>query len=388
MPSRLMLVADRQAFYAFQIRGGFSMEIFKYLEQYDYEQVVFCQDKQSGLKAIIAIHDTTLGPALGGTRMWTYESEEAAIIDALRLAKGMTYKNAAAGLNLGGGKTVIIGDPRKDKSEELFRAFGRYIQGLNGRYITAEDVGTTVADMDLIHEETNYVTGISPAFGSSGNPSPVTAYGVYRGMKAAAKEAFGTDSLEGRVVAIQGVGNVAYTLCQYLHEEGAQLIVTDINKDAVQRAVEDFGARAVEPNEIYSVECDIYAPCALGATINDDTIPQLKAKVIAGSANNQLKDTRHGDIIHEMGIVYAPDYVINAGGVINVADELYGYNHERAMKKVDQIYASIEKVISISKRDGIPTYVAADRMAEERIEKMRNSRSQFLQNGHHILSRR
>ncbi|WHZ01661.1 branched-chain amino acid dehydrogenase [Neobacillus sp. YX16] len=364
------------------------MEIFKYLEQYDYEQVVFCQDKQSGLKAIIAIHDTTLGPALGGTRMWTYESEAAAIEDALRLAKGMTYKNAAAGLNLGGGKTVIIGDPRKDKSEELFRAFGRYIQGLNGRYITAEDVGTTVADMDLIHEETDYVTGISPAFGSSGNPSPVTAYGVYVGMKAAAKEAFGTDSLEGKVVAIQGVGNVAYTLCKYLHEEGAQLIVTDINKEAVQRAVEDFGARAVEPNEIYGVECDIYAPCALGATVNDDTIPQLKAKVIAGSANNQLKDTRHGDLIHEMGIVYAPDYVINAGGVINVADELYGYNHERAMKKVDQIYASIEKVIAISKRDGIPTYVAADRMAEERIEKMRNSRSQFLQNGHHILSRR
>jgi leucine dehydrogenase len=364
------------------------MEIFKYLEQYDYEQVVFCQDKQSGLKAIIAIHDTTLGPALGGTRMWTYESEEAAIIDALRLAKGMTYKNAAAGLNLGGGKTVIIGDPRKDKSEELFRAFGRYIQGLNGRYITAEDVGTTVADMDLIHEETDYVTGISPAFGSSGNPSPVTAYGVYVGMKAAAKEAFGTDSLEGKIVAIQGVGNVAYTLCKYLHEEGAQLIVTDINKEAVQRAVEDFGARAVDPNEIYGVECGIYAPCALGATINDDTIPQLKAKVIAGSANNQLKDTRHGDLIHEMGIVYAPDYVINAGGVINVADELYGYNHERAIKKVDQIYASIEKVIAISKRDGIPTYVAADRMAEERIEKMRNSRSQFLQNGHHILSRR
>ncbi|NWQ39933.1 Glu/Leu/Phe/Val dehydrogenase [Bacillus sp. EB106-08-02-XG196] len=364
------------------------MEIFKYLEQYDYEQVVFCQDKQSGLKAIIAIHDTTLGPALGGTRMWTYESEEAAIIDALRLAKGMTYKNAAAGLNLGGGKTVIIGDPRKDKSEELFRAFGRYIQGLNGRYITAEDVGTTVADMDLIHEETDYVTGISPAFGSSGNPSPVTAYGVYVGMKAAAKEAFGSDSLEGKVVAIQGVGNVAYTLCKYLHEEGAQLIVTDINKEAIQRAVEDFGARAVDPNEIYGVECDIYAPCALGATINDDTIPQLKAKVIAGSANNQLKDTRHGDLIHEMGIVYAPDYVINAGGVINVADELYGYNHERAIKKVDQIYASIEKVIAISKRDGIPTYVAADRMAEERIEKMRNSRSQFLQNGHHILSRR
>jgi leucine dehydrogenase len=364
------------------------MEIFKYLEKYDYEQVVFCQDKTSGLKAIIAIHDTTLGPALGGTRMWTYESEEAAIEDALRLAKGMTYKNAAAGLNLGGGKTVIIGDPRKDKNEEMFRAFGRYIQGLNGRYITAEDVGTTVADMDLIHEETDFVTGISPAFGSSGNPSPVTAYGVYVGMKAAAKEAFGSDSLEGKVIAIQGVGNVAYTLCKYLHEEGAQLIVTDINKEAVRRAVEDFGAKAVDPNEIYSVECDIYAPCALGATINDDTIPQLKAKVIAGSANNQLKDTRHGDIIHEMGIVYAPDYVINAGGVINVADELYGYNHERAMKKVELIYNSIEKIIEIAKRDGIPTYVAADRMAEERIERMRNSRSQFLRNGHNTLSRR
>ncbi|WP_042355110.1 branched-chain amino acid dehydrogenase [Bacillus rubiinfantis] len=364
------------------------MEIFKYLEKYDYEQVVFCQDQQSGLKAIIAIHDTTLGPALGGTRMWTYASEEAAIEDALRLARGMTYKNAAAGLNLGGGKTVIIGDPRKDKNEEMFRAFGRYIQGLNGRYITAEDVGTTVADMDLIHEETDYVTGISPAFGSSGNPSPVTAYGVYRGMKAAAKEAFGSDSLEGKIVAIQGVGNVAYTLCRYLHEEGAQLIVTDINKDAVNRAVEEFGAKAVAPDEIYSVECDIYAPCALGATINDDTIPQLKAKVVAGSANNQLKESRHGDILHELGIVYAPDYVINAGGVINVADELYGYNRERAMKKVETIYHSIEKVIEISKRDHIPTYVAANRMAEERIEKVRNSRSQFLQNGHHILSRR
>ncbi|MCQ5455494.1 branched-chain amino acid dehydrogenase [Bacillus paralicheniformis] len=364
------------------------MELFRYMEQYDYEQLVFCQDKQSGLKAIIAIHDTTLGPALGGTRMWTYESEEAAIEDALRLARGMTYKNAAAGLNLGGGKTVIIGDPRKDKNEEMFRAFGRYIQGLNGRYITAEDVGTTVEDMDIIHDETDFVTGISPAFGSSGNPSPVTAYGVYKGMKAAAKEAFGTDSLEGKTVAVQGVGNVAYNLCRHLHEEGAKLIVTDINKEAVERAVAEFGARAVDPDDIYSQECDIYAPCALGATINDDTIPQLKAKVIAGAANNQLKETCHGDQIHDIGIVYAPDYVINAGGVINVADELYGYNSERALKKVEGIYGNIERVLEISKRDRIPTYLAADRLAEERIERMRQSRSQFLQNGHHILSRR
>ncbi|WP_221565469.1 branched-chain amino acid dehydrogenase [Alkalihalobacillus sp. TS-13] len=364
------------------------MEIFKYMETYDYEQLVICQDKQSGLKAIICIHDTTLGPALGGTRMWTYETEDAAIEDALRLAKGMTYKNAAAGLNLGGGKTVIIGDPRTDKNEEMFRAFGRYIQGLNGRYITAEDVGTTVADMDLIRQETEFVTGVSPAFGSSGNPSPVTAYGVYRGMKAAAKEAFGTDSLEGKVVAVQGVGNVAYNLCKHLHEEGAQLIVTDIHKEAVQRAVDDFGAKAVDPEEIYSVECDIYAPCALGATVNDETIPQLKAKVIAGAANNQLKDTKHGDTIHEMGIAYAPDYVINAGGVINVADELYGYNRERAMKKVETIYDNIASVFEISKRDNIPTYMAADRLAEERIERNKNSRSQFLLNSRHILSQR
>ncbi|MFA9555998.1 branched-chain amino acid dehydrogenase [Evansella sp. AB-rgal1] len=363
------------------------MELFKYMETYDYEQVVVCQDKESGLKAIIAIHDTTLGPALGGTRMWTYESEEAAFEDALRLAKGMTYKNAAAGLNLGGGKTVIIGDPRKDKNEAMFRAFGRFIQGLNGRYITAEDVGTTVEDMDLVYQETDYVTGISPAFGSSGNPSPVTAYGVYVGMKAAAKEAFGTDSLEGKRVAVQGVGNVAFTLCRHLHEEGAKLIVTDINKEAVQRAVDEFGATAVDTNDIYSVDCDIYSPCALGATINDETIPLLKAKVIAGAANNQLKETKHGDTIQELGIVYAPDYVINSGGVINVADELLGYNRERALKKVETIYDSISKIFDISKRDNIPTYVAADRMAEERMETMRKSRKQFLKNGMNILSR-
>jgi leucine dehydrogenase len=320
--------------------------------------------------------------------MWTYASEEDAIEDALRLSRGMTYKNAAAGLNLGGGKTVIIGDPRKDKNEEMFRAFGRYIQGLNGRYITAEDVGTTVEDMDLIHEETDFVTGISPAFGSSGNPSPVTAYGVYRGMKAAAKEAFGTDSLEGKVVAVQGVGNVSYNLCRHLHEEGAKLIVTDINKESVARAVESFGATAVNPDEIYGVDCDIYAPCALGAVINDQTINQIRAKVIAGAANNQLKESVHGDQIHEKGIIYAPDYVINAGGVINVADELLGYNRERALKKVETVYDTIERVIEIAKRDQIPTYKAADRMAEERIARMRNSRSQFLQNEKHILNGR
>jgi leucine dehydrogenase len=365
------------------------MEIFTYMEKYDYEQLVFCQDENSGLKAIIAIHDTTLGPALGGTRMWTYDSEGAAIEDALRLARGMTYKNAAAGLNLGGGKTVIIGDPRRDKNPEMFRAFGRYIQSLNGRYITAEDVGTTEEDMDLIHMETEFVTGISQeSQGSSGNPSPVTGYGIYKGMKAAAKEVYGNESLEGKTIAVQGVGNVAYALCEHLHEEGANIIVTDINKEAVNRAVEAFQAEAVDPDDIYEVECDIYAPCALGATINDDTIPKLKAKIIAGSANNQLKESKHGDIIHEKGILYAPDYVINAGGVINVADELNGYNQARAMKKVETIYDSLSKVFEIARRDHIPTHQAADRMAEERIASMKKSRNQFLLDNHHILSRR
>ncbi|MFB1050417.1 Glu/Leu/Phe/Val dehydrogenase [Paraliobacillus sp. JSM ZJ581] len=363
------------------------MGILNYMETYDYEQLVICQDRQSGLKAIIAIHDTTLGPALGGTRMWNYDSEDAAIEDALRLARGMTYKNAAAGLNLGGGKTVIIGDPKKDKNEAMFRAFGRYIQGLNGRYITAEDVGTTVKDMDIIHEETNYVAGISPAFGSSGNPSPVTAYGVYKGIKAAAKEQFGTDLLEGKTISIQGIGNVAFTLCDYLHKEGAQLIVTDINKAAVEAAVNTYGAKAVDPADIYAEECDIYAPCALGATINDETIPKIKAKIIAGAANNQLKDKAHGDKLHERGILYAPDFVINAGGVINIADELNGYNKDRALKKVDMIYDNLLEIFTIAKRDNIPTYAAAERMAEERIQRISRARKQFLQSEHHAISR-
>nr|WP_289036681.1 Glu/Leu/Phe/Val dehydrogenase [uncultured Allobacillus sp.] len=363
------------------------MELFKYLEEYDYEQVVFCQDKNSGLKGIIAIHDTTLGPALGGTRMWTYESEEEALVDALRLARGMTYKNAAAGLNLGGGKTVIIGDPKKDKSPELFRAFGRYIQGLAGRYITSVDVGTNTDDMDIIYMETDYVTGKSPEHGSAGNPSPATAYGVYLGIKASAKAAFGSDSLNGKTIAVQGVGSVAHTMCKYLHEEGANLIVTDINEEAVNRAVEDFGAKAVGTEEIYDVDCDIFAPCALGATINDETIGKLKAKVIAGSANNQLKEERHGEILHEKGIIFAPDFVINSGGVINVADELNGYNKERAYKQVENIGLSLEKIFEISKEKNIPTQAAADHMAEERIASVQRSRSTFLTNEMNALSR-
>lgn len=350
------------------------MEIFKYMTNYKYEQLVLCQDEVSGLKAIICIHDTTLGPALGGTRMWNYATEEEAIVDALRLARGMSYKNAAAGLNLGGAKAVIIGDSKKDKSEALFRAFGRFVDGLNGRYITAEDVGTCVEDMDYIKMETNHVAGLGSTAGSSGDPSPITAYGVWKGVKASAKEAWGSDSLSGKTIAVQGLGHVGYTLCKHLHEEGANLIVTDIFPENVDHVVTDFGAKAVKPNEIYSVNCDIFSPCALGAIINDETIPQLKCRVIAGAANNQLKEERHGQIIQDKGIVYAPDFIINAGGVINVADELLdgGYNRERALRKVDGIYRNIEQVIAISKRDNIPTYKAAEVLAEERISTMRH----------------
>lgn len=352
------------------------MSVFKKISQEDFEQVVYCYDQASGLKAIIAIHDTTLGPALGGTRVWNYETEEEALEDVLRLAKGMTYKNAAAGLNLGGGKAVIIADAQKDKSEAMFRAFGRYVESLNGRYITAEDVGTTEEDMDFIHMETEYVTGTSD--GGVGDPSPVTSLGIYYGMKAAAKEKFGSDSLTDKTIAIQGVGQVAYHLCKHLHEEGANLIVTDINKDAVNRAVTEFNAKAVETEEIYSVDCDIFSPCALGGILNDETIKQLKAKVVAGSANNQLLQNKHGEMLHEQGILYTPDYVINSGGVINVAEELRGYNRERAMNKVKQIYNNLLEVFEIAKEESIPTYLAADRMAEKRISSIKNSLGQYI----------
>jgi len=343
------------------------MEVFKGMQQYDYEQVVFCYDEDAGLKAIIAIHDTTLGPALGGLRMWPYATEEEAITDVLRLARGMTYKAAAAGLNLGGGKSVIMGDPKRDKTEALFRAFGRFVQSLGGRYITAEDVGTSVEDMDYIHMETDYVTGVSVAYGSSGDPSPATAFGCWRGMKAATKEAFGTENLAGLTVAIQGVGHVGYHLARHLHDEAARLVVCDINEEAVARVRAEFGAEVVDPAEICDVKCDIFAPCALGAVLNSDTIPRLKCRVVAGCANNQLLSEADGDALTERGILYAPDYVINAGGLINVADELEGYDRDRAYKKVAGIYDNVARVIAISKRDEVPTYRAADLMAEERI---------------------
>lgn len=333
----------------------------------DHEQVVFCQNKDVGLKAFIAIHNTTLGPALGGTRMYNYKNEEDALIDVLRLSKGMTYKASAAGLNLGGGKAVIIGDPRTQKTEGLFRAFGRYVNSLNGRYITAEDVGTTVREMEHVFMETSWVTGIPKAFGGSGDPSPYTAHGVLMAIKASVKEKFQTDSLKGIRIAVQGLGSVGFHLAEYLAAEGAEMTIADIDADKVKKVADRFNAKVVSPDLISSVECDVFAPCAMGAGVNDQSIEKFRTKVICGGANNQLAEARHGDQLRELGILYAPDYVANAGGLMNVFVELEGYSPDRALDKTVQVYDNLMKVFAISKRDGIGTHTAADRLAEERI---------------------
>jgi leucine dehydrogenase len=344
------------------------MAIFHHIEARDHEQVVFCSDKPSGLRAIIAIHNTNLGPALGGTRMWTYASDEDALNDVLRLSRGMTYKAAVAGLNLGGGKAVILGDPNKQKTEAMFRAFGRFVEGLAGRYITAEDVGTDVRDMEYVRMETKYVTGIDRALGGSGDPSPVTAYGVYVGMKACMKVLTGSDSLTGKKVAVQGAGHVAQYVCDHLAKEGAKIFLSDIFPDKVQRVATQTKATIVEPNAIYDVDADVFCPCALGAIVNDETIPKFKFNIIAGGANNQLADEqRHGRMLIERGILYAPDYAINAGGLINVYNELEGYSQERALQQAKGIYDTILKIFAIAKNENIPTYEASNRLAEQRI---------------------
>lgn len=345
------------------------MATFEFISKHgDHEQVVFCHDKTVGLKAIIAIHNTSLGPALGGTRMWNYKNEEDALTDVLRLSKGMTYKAAAAGLNLGGGKAVIIGDSKKDKSEGLFRAFGQFVNTLNGKYITAEDVGTCVQDMEYIFMETPWVTGIPKEFGGSGDPSPYTAHGVLMGIKAAAKWQLGTESLKGMKVAVQGLGNVGTNLVRYLHEEGAKTIISDIDADKVKKHVQQYGSEACDTEQILFQNCDILAPCALGAVVNDQSIGKIKAKVIAGGANNQLAEARHGDQLRELGILYAPDYVVNAGGLMNVFVELEGYSPDRAFDKTRRVFDNCWKVFEIAKREGIGTHTAADRLAEERMK--------------------
>ena len=347
------------------------MDFFQQMVELGHERVLFCSNPDVGLQAIIAVHSTTLGPGLGGVRMWPYSSTEEAFVDALRLSRGMTYKAAAAGLHLGGGKAVIIGDSKKDKSEELFRAFGRYVESLGGLYITAEDVGTDMEDMEIIQHETRWVTGVSPELGGGGDPSPVTAFGTLQGIKAAVQFKLGEDSLKGRSVAIQGLGSVGGYLAKYLRDEGAKIFGTDIDADAVAHARDELGVEIVPPGEILEVECDVVAPCALGAVINDTSIPKLRCKIVAGAANNQLADDRHGQELHDRGILYAPDYVINAGGLINVYNELIGYNREIAMRMARGIYGNMVRVFEISRAQSIPTHVAADRLAEERIARSR-----------------
>ena len=340
------------------------MKLFDTIADMGHEQLVLCQDSASGYRGIIAVHSTVLGPALGGTRFWNYASDEEAIVDALRLARGMTYKNAVAGLNLGGGKSVIIGNNKTSDREMIFRAHGRFVESLGGRYITAEDVGTSTADMDYVHMETDYVSGLA---GRSGDPSPVTAHGVFRAIQASAKERWGSDDLNARTVAVQGCGHVGYYLSKELHESGAKLIVSDIDPERVKRVVNEFSARAVGSDEIYGVPADIFAPCALGAIINDKTIPQLNVEIVAGAANNQLLEERHGDELESRNIMYAPDYVANAGGVINVYSELAGWTPARSFRKADEIDDTIRKVFEIARTEKIPTYLAADRLAEQRI---------------------
>jgi leucine dehydrogenase len=344
--------------------AGQGLKIFDTIAGMGHEQLVLCQDSSSGYRGIIAIHSTVLGPALGGTRFWNYASDEEAIVDALRLARGMTYKNAVAGLNLGGGKSVIIGNNKTTDRELLFRAHGRFVESLGGRYITAEDVGTSTADMDFVHMETDYVTGLA---GRSGDPSPVTAHGVFRAIQAAAKARWGTDDVSTHSVAVQGCGHVGYYLAKELHESGAKLIVSDIDPERVKRVVNEFGAKGVSPEEIYGVQAEVFAPCALGAVINDSTIPKLKVEIVAGAANNQLHEERHGEELDERDILYAPDYVANAGGVINVYSELAGWTSARSFRKADEIYDTVLRVFAIAKEERIPTYLAADRLAEQRI---------------------
>ncbi len=343
------------------------MKLFSHPEFDNHEEVVFCHDAASGLNAIIAIHNTNLGPALGGCRMWPYASEDEALTDVLRLSKGMTYKSSLAGLSLGGGKCVIIGNARKDKSEALFRALGRFIESLGGRYITAEDVGIKVRDVETIGLETDHVAGI-PAKGS-GDPSPATAFGVFTGIKAAVRYKLGNHDLRGVRVAIQGLGAVGYHLASYLAGEGAELLVADINEDAVARALSEFGAKSVAPEAIIAQNVDVFAPCALGAVINDETLPHLKARIIAGSANNQLADDHHGEALKQAGVLYVPDYLINAGGVINISHEFNGYDRGRAYAQIARIGETCEEIFRFAETHVMTTAKAADQLAERRFLK-------------------
>jgi len=350
-----------------------SADVFEQLAVHRHEQVSYWYDPQSGYRGVIAIHNTALGPALGGTRFWDYVSDAEALNDVLRLSRGMTYKSAVAGLNLGGGKSVIIGDPSVDNKERegIFRAHGRHVESLAGRYITAEDVNTSPRDMEWVFAETKQVVGLQ---GRSGDPSPVTAYGTLRATQACAKFLWGSDDIGGRTVAVQGVGHVGYHVCKLLHEAGAQLIVSDVAAERTKRAAEEFGAKVVSRDAIYGVRADVFAPCALGAVINDDTLKVLRAAIVCGAANNQLAEERHGDALQRRGIVYAPDYVTNAGGLINVNAEIEDWSLEQSHRKAGEIYDTVLRVLEIAREQGIPSYRAADRLAEQRVKEAERSR--------------
>ncbi|MSQ05807.1 MAG: Glu/Leu/Phe/Val dehydrogenase [Dehalococcoidia bacterium] len=348
------------------------MELFEHLGRHGYEQLVMCSDPSVGLKAIIVIHDTTLGPACGGLRIWPYATEEEALADVLRLSRAMTYKSAAADVPLGGGKAVVIADSRTQKTEAMLRAYGRFVDTLGGRYITTTDVGSTGRDLEYIRQETRHVVGLATSLGGSGDTSIMTGLGVYMGMKACAKEVWGSDSLRGKRVAMQGFGKVAQNTAHHLMKEDAQLVVTDVYDSALDKARE-LGLKVVAPEKIYDEQCDIFAPCALGGVISSDTIPRLHCRIVAGGANNQLLTEADGQELHRRGILYAPDYIINAGGIINVSTEIGAtYSAERAREKTERIYEIIGKVIEISKREEIPTALAADRLAETRLASVRS----------------
>ena len=352
--------------------------IFSQLDRFGHQKIVFCSDPDTGLKAVIAIHDTTLGPALGGTRMWAYKTETEALHDVLRLSRSMTYKAAITGLNLGGGKAVIIGDSRVQKTEALMRRYGRFIQNLNGSFITAEDVGTNPKDMEYIRMETKYVTGVPESIGGSGDPSPVTARGVFMGIKACVKEFYGNDSLAGKSVAVQGIGHVGENLVRLLREENAKVYVSDINEERLSQVAKKYGAEAVSNNNVFDMDVDIYSPCALGATVNTETINRLRCSIIAGSANNQLADEEvHGRMLLDKGIMYAPDYLINAGGLINCYSEIAGFNKKKTLQMAENIYEATRRVLKKSKEENIPTNEAANIIAEKRIEDIRKIKAAY-----------
>lgn len=344
------------------------MAVFDAVAREGHEQILYGYDKVCGLKTIIAIHSTALGPALGGTRFYPYESEADALEDVLRLSKGMTYKAAAAGLDLGGGKAVIIGDHRTDKTERLFRAYGRLVDSLQGRYITAEDMGTTTADMDMVRRETRWAVGNSVALGGSGDPSPVTARGLYAATRAVARKLWGDSDVTGRRFAVQGVGKVGSAFVQLLVEDRAEVIVTDAYGPAIQEAVDNYGVKPVDPEEIHKVDCDFFSPCALGAGLNKTTIPELNCQAIVGSANNQLATDANAQQLSDRGILYAPDFVVNAGGLINVYDELHGYSRTRALHRVDAIFDATMRILDTAEENGINPNDAAVMVAEERIQ--------------------